>query len=130
MRRLLAVTVAAVLLAGLTPAAFAQGPQSLTYGERYLSTITSAAPSGDHGNRFELWTFDGEGRTCVELRMETPAFEPYLYLAQGTPSGPAIAEGPGRLRLHLPSSGRYFVKATASGGPDSLGPYVISLARC
>jgi hypothetical protein len=142
-RTLLALAAGATLLAP-TASAFAidqlefdgQPAYVVAPGERYETVLNSRVPLNRDGSRGALFMFTGTEGACLEVRMESNDFAPYVRITRGTPDGQEVAYQDSlggrtaRLRVRLPSTGTYFAKATSSGTGERLGRYALALDRC
>jgi hypothetical protein len=90
--------------------------------------------TGEHG---EIWLFDARQDDCVDVRMRSTAFDPYLEVGTSGPGFPVIARdddsGGGlnaRVQVRLARAGTYYIFATAVPGTSpQMGRYTVSIDR-
>jgi hypothetical protein len=102
------------------------------------SALTAASVQTRDRSRLEIWQFRGDAGECVEIQMSVPsgAFQPYVQVAQGRPSGTIVArsaeagaDGTAVVAVLLRAGDNYYVQATSAGPGDQRGGYALQLTR-
>ena len=149
-----ALGAGAMVLGLAAPAATAQAALRTTNVGGTTVTITTLdshnwsrlSPSNadtvelNDGSRGEVWTFDVDPGTCVDIAMRSDHFTPYLSLRKGAPFGEELATSDGAtgnksgrwagIRGTAAGAGPYFVVATSSGSGERSGDYTLDIESC
>jgi hypothetical protein len=134
------ISIVLILLANSYVSALAQSPtivegipvRWLEYGSPQFSSLywnDSQLPDGSHG---EVWMFEAQAGDYIKIVMRPVSFDAFLVLRFGEPGGEIIAVDDDSyagtdalIFVQLPSTGSYFITATAADGPRRLGDYWI-----
>lgn len=112
-------------------------------GKSYYSHLTVKNPDAmqlQNGTLIEAWKIEGARGHCVQVTMRSDAFDSLLELYAVHPTTGEMdllernddgAEGlDARLQGRLPTSGTYYVVATAADGEDPNGKYTLDFKSC
>ncbi|MEM8558666.1 MAG: caspase family protein, partial [Bacteroidota bacterium] len=110
-------------------------PRLLDAGTTATGQFAKTDPTFQDGTGYQTWLFDGTEGERVRVTMRSAEVDPYLILAEGTPSAPrklaenddapGEANGTAQIEIVLPTTGTYTVFAnTARPG---VGRYTLDL---
>jgi hypothetical protein len=148
--RIVATVLAGLLLAAPAVSAFAEEvtvltiegvPVSVTHlGTHNTSTIhprNQDTVKLQDGSRGEIWGFEGRAGQCVDIKLSSDDFDPYLVLRFGAPFGEQVAtdddSGLGdsaHVHGNLPATGDYYITVTSSGAGEDDGKYALDVNGC
>lgn len=125
----------AIACGGPDPAAFASLPVAgqITVGEPISGTLDAGDPVLEDGSRAEVWEITGQQGQTVTIRLESDAFDSYLYVTGGDLDGVITDDDSGgdlhaQIVFTFPAAGTYRITASSVSSGET-GAYRLTVTR-
>ncbi|MEO1076092.1 MAG: caspase family protein [Bacteroidota bacterium] len=112
----------------------ALAPRLLESGTTVTGRLTQKDPTFSDRTPFHTWLFEGQTGDRVQVTLRSDDFDPYLILAEGTPSaprklaenndGPGTTDGTAVITFTLPSTGTFTIYANTAA--PATGAYALT----